>query len=79
MSLDRDEFLLAAIGRVEKGIEGIHSRLDALNGRTRASEDRLTRIETWAAAARWAIGGGGLLGLIGAVVGVVQFIAAHRK
>ena len=69
MPIDRDEFL-AAMARVEKGLDGIHTRLDVLNGRTRKSEERLTRLETIGAV---------LVTVGGAVWGLVEFLATHAK
>jgi len=69
MPIDRDEFL-AAMARVEKGLDGIHTRLDVLNGRTRASENRLTRLETWGSAV--------VVG-VGALWALVEFVRRHRS
>lgn len=56
MPIDRDEFsnamnvlrgeLASSEGRIMTGIAGVHSRLDALNGRTRRSEERIAVAET---------------------------------
>ena len=45
MPIERDEFN-ASIDRLYHGIEGVHTRLDVLNGRTRTSEIEIATIKT---------------------------------
>ncbi len=68
MAIDREEFRAFA-ERVDRWLEGIHARLDVLNGRTRKSEERLTRLETW---------GSALVGMGGVVWAVVQFVVGQK-
>lgn len=46
--LSRDEFL-EHIGLVREDVQGVHVRLDALNGRTRSAENTI-------AVLKWAVG-----------------------
>lgn len=60
MPIDRDEFK-DAIDRLYGGIQGVHARLDTLNGRTRTNELDIATIKArfvaYASAAGAVIGG----------------------
>ena len=60
MPIDRDEFK-DAIDRLYHGIEGVHTRLDTLNGRTRTTEIDIATIKAkfvaYTTAAGTAMGG----------------------
>lgn len=70
--ISRDEFH-AWMEDIKAGIHGIHSRLDALNGRTRSAEQDIAVLRdrsniSKGSAAAW---GGGISGL---VVGLVEIV-----
>lgn len=44
MAIERDEFQ-AAVLAIRSDIQGVHARLDALNGRTRTNENNIIRIQ----------------------------------
>ena len=65
MDVSRDEFY-RAIDEVKAGIQGVHDRLDALNGRTRGCETQIAVLQDRSArdpAARWGAAGAFLAAL----------------
>jgi hypothetical protein len=65
------------MNQLARQIDGVNDRLDELNGRTRASEQKIAVLEDRSAGGKSAAWGGGVAGVLISIVEIIKWVSGR--